>query len=111
MKNFEESQNVKYYKDPIEAAKGADVITTDTWVSMGDDEAESKIKALEPYQVNDEIISNAKNEAIFLHCLPAHRGEEVTESVIDGPNSVIYDEAENRLHVQKAIMLWCMNII
>ena len=108
---FEESNYVKYFSNPIEAAKGADVITTDTWVSMGDLEVEEKIKALEPFQVNSKVMSAAKKEAIFLHCLPAHRGEEVTAEVIDGAQSVIYDEAENRLHVQKAIMLYCMGII
>lgn len=106
-----ETEFVKYYTNPLEAAKDADVITTDTWVSMGDEGAESKIKALTPYQVNAEIMAKAKEAALFLHCLPAHRGEEVTTEVIDGEQSVIYDEAENRLHAQKAIMLWCMGII
>lgn len=109
--SFEESDFVTYFNDAKLAAKDADVITTDTWVSMGDDESAEKIKELEPFQVNKSVMLEAKENAIFLHCLPAHREEEVTSEVIDGPQSVIYDEAENRLHVQKAIMLWCMKVI
>lgn len=109
--NIKESEFVKHFTAPKEAAKDADVITTDTWVSMGDEGAEEKVKLLQPYQVNTDIMEEAKSDVIFLHCLPAHRDEEVTVDVIDGPKSVIYDEAENRLHVQKAIMLWCMNKI
>lgn len=103
--------NVILFDDPKEAVKNADCVTTDTWVSMGDADAEYKIGVLTPYQVNEELMSYAKNNAIFMHCLPAHRDEEVTSSVIDGKQSVIYDEAENRLHAQKAIMLWCLNKI
>jgi ornithine carbamoyltransferase len=107
-----ESQFVKYFENPQDAAKNADVITTDTWVSMGDEiETDKKKKALKPYQVNKELCKNAKENFIFLHCLPAHRGEEVTAEIIDGKNSVIYDEAENRLHAQKAVMLWCCGVI
>lgn len=92
-------------EDPIEAIKNADVVYTDTWCSMGqDDEKEVRIKAFGDYQVNKELFSHAKDDAIFLHCLPAYRGYEVTADVIDGPNSVIFDEAENRLHAQKAVM-------
>jgi ornithine carbamoyltransferase len=106
------TMNVKYFESATEAAKGADVITTDTWVSMGDQiENDKKKKLLKPYQVNKELVSHAKPDFIFLHCLPAHRGEEVTTEIIDGKNSVIYDEAENRLHGQKAIMLWCFGAI
>lgn len=93
--------------DPAEAVKGADVVMTDTWVSMGDEDAEERLKALCPYQVNANLMALAKPDAIFLHCLPAHRGEEVSAEVIDGPQSVIFDEAENRIHAQKAVLAWC----
>ena len=94
---------------PVEAAKNAHVITTDVWASMGQEE-EAKVReaAFADYQVNRDIMAEAHPDSIFLHCLPAHRGEEVTAEVIDGPRSRIYDEAENRLHVQKAVMEWCM---
>jgi len=95
--------------DPEEAAKDADVIYTDTWVSMGQEaEKEMRIKLFMPYQVNERLFSMAKKDAMFLHCLPAYRGLEVTEGVIDGPHSKVFDEAENRLHVQKAIMATLM---
>lgn len=95
--------------DPVEAIKDADVVYTDTWVSMGQEaEKEKRIKIFSPYQVNKELFSLAKSNALFLHCLPAYRGFEVTDDVIDGPNSVVFDEAENRLHVQKAIMVKLM---
>ena len=90
-----------------EAAVAADCIVTDTWVSMGDDERERRHNLLMPYQVNQRLMAEAKPDAIFMHCLPAHRGEEVTDAVIDGPHSVVFDEAENRLHAQKAILVWC----
>lgn len=97
-------------EDPAEAAKDADVIYTDTWVSMGmEAEKEERIKVFMPYQVNAELMKNAKEDAIFLHCLPAYRGYEVTEEVIDGKQSAIFDEAENRLHAQKAIMATLMS--
>ncbi|HHW49023.1 MAG TPA: ornithine carbamoyltransferase [Clostridiaceae bacterium] len=96
-------------EDPVEAIKDADVVYTDTWVSMGQEaEKEQRIKTFSPYQVNGKLFSLAKEDAIFMHCLPAYRGFEVTEEVIDGPQSVIFDEAENRLHVQKAIMALVM---
>ncbi|MBT5187836.1 MAG: ornithine carbamoyltransferase [Kordiimonadaceae bacterium] len=94
-------------KNPEEAVKDADCVITDTWVSMGDEDAEKRLKILEPYQVNRKLMAGAKSNALFMHCLPAHRGEEVSEKVIDGPQSVIWDEAENRLHIQKAILMWC----
>lgn len=91
--------------DPVEAVKGADAVYTDTWVSMGQEkEKEERIKMFKPYQVNKELLAFAKQDAIFLHCLPAYRGFEVTEDIIDGPQSAIFDEAENRLHAQKAVM-------
>lgn len=95
--------------DPEEAAKNADVIYTDTWVSMGqEDEKEMRVKIFMPYQVNEKLFSKAKKDAMFLHCLPAYRGLEVTEAIIDGPNSNVFEEAENRLHIQKAIMATLM---
>ena len=92
--------------DAAEAARGADVIVTDTWVSMGQDHAHNKLAAMAPFQVNDALMSEAKDDAIFLHCLPAHVGDEVTQSVIEGPQSVVFDEAENRIHAQKSVLLW-----
>ncbi len=94
--------------DPEAAADGADCVVTDTWVSMGDDERERRHNLLKPYQVNARLMAKAKPDAIFMHCLPAHRGEEVTDEVIDGPASVVFDEAENRLHAQKGILAWCL---
>lgn len=94
-----------------EAAEGATCIVTDAWVSMHDKDAASRHNLLKPYQVNESLMKKAKSDAIFLHCLPAHRGEEVTAGVIDGPQSVVFDEAENRLHAQKAILLHCFGLI
>ena len=93
--------------NPLEAAKTTDVVIADTFVSMGDTDADKRLKDLMPYQVTDAIMEAANSNAIFLHCLPAHRGEEVTASVIDGHQSAVFDEAENRLHAQKAIIRWC----
>lgn len=93
--------------DPEGAVKNADCVITDTWVSMGDKDGEHRHNLLKPYQVNAKLMSLAKPEALFMHCLPAHRGEEVTDEVIDGPQSVVFDEAENRLHAQKGILAWC----
>ena len=95
--------------DPFEAVKGADVVLADTWVSMGDLDHDERLEAFQPYQVNAELMKAARPDALFLHCLPAHRGEEVTEDVIDGPQSVVWDEAENRIHAQKAILAWCFS--
>lgn len=96
--------------DPTIAIKGADLVVTDTWISMHDLQSarERRHIQLRPYQVNKELLSHAKSDALFMHCLPAHRDEEATSDVMDGKNSVIFDEAENRLHIQKAIMRWCM---
>ena len=91
--------------DPVEAMKDADIVVTDTWVSMGQEEEKAeRLKVFTPYQIDKKMFSYAKDDAIFMHCLPAYRGYEVTEDIIDGPNSVIFDEAENRLHAQKAVM-------
>lgn len=96
-------------EDPFEAIKDADIVYTDTWVSMGqEDEKAERLKVFMPYQVNKEMFAQAKDDAVFMHCLPAYRGFEVTEDVIDGPQSVIFDEAENRLHAQKAVMATLM---
>ncbi|MBN8920845.1 MAG: ornithine carbamoyltransferase [Rhizobiales bacterium] len=94
--------------DPEAAVKNADCVVTDTWVSMGDKDAAKRHNLLQPYQVNSRLMAKADPDAIFMHCLPAHRGEEVTDAVIDGPNSVVFDEAENRLHAQKGILAWCL---
>ncbi|HRO01291.1 ornithine carbamoyltransferase [Nitrobacter sp.] len=94
--------------DPEAAVRGADCVVTDTWVSMGDKDGEHRHNLLRPYQVNAELMRLAKPDALFMHCLPAHRGEEVTDEVIDGPQSVVFDEAENRLHAQKGILAWCL---
>jgi len=93
--------------DPVAAVSGADCVVTDTWVSMGDRDRMHRHNLLRPYQVNAALMAKAKPDALFMHCLPAHRGEEVTDEVIDGPHSVVLDEAENRLHVQKGILTWC----
>ncbi|MGK2908516.1 MAG: ornithine carbamoyltransferase [Sphingobium sp.] len=95
-------------RDANEVARGADVIVTDTWISMGQEHAHNKLAAMMPYQVDVALMAQAKPGAKFLHCLPAHRGEEVTEDVIDGPQSLIWDEAENRLHAQKSVLLWAL---
>ncbi len=95
-------------EDPREAVDGADCVVTDTWVSMGDQPGESRHNLLKPYRVDDTLMACARPDAVFMHCLPAHRGEEVTASVLDGPQSVVWDEAENRLHAQKGILMWCM---
>lgn len=97
--------------DPFAAVKNSDCVITDCWVSMGDDEAQARHNLLAPYQVNERLMSEANDSSLFMHCLPAHRGEEVTNEVIDGPHSVVFDEAENRLHAQKGIMAWCMGAL
>jgi ornithine carbamoyltransferase len=94
--------------DPALAAKGADVLATDVWVSMGQDDAQDRRAALAPFQVNGELLALAAGDAIVLHCLPAHRGEEITSGVLDGPASVVWDQAENRLHAQKALLAWLL---
>jgi ornithine carbamoyltransferase len=94
--------------DPEEAVSGADCVVTDTWVSMGDKDGARRHNLLKPYQVNARLMAKAKADAVFMHCLPAHRGEEVTDEVIDGAQSVVFDEAENRLHAQRGILAWCL---
>ena len=100
---------IEITEDPVKAVKGADIIYTDVWASMGQEkEAADRKKKFIRYQVNSKLVKNAKDDYIFMHCLPAHRGDEVTDEICDSPNSVIFDEAENRLHVQKAIMALVM---
>ncbi len=105
---WERQGRVAVTDDPQAAVDGADCVFTDTFVSMGQTGREKRLERLAPYSVSGKLMSAAKPDALFLHCLPAHRGEEVDEAVIDGPQSVVWDEAENRLHVQKAILLWCL---
>ena len=106
------SQRFGIERDPVAAVSGADLLFADTWVSMHDAQSarERRHNLLRPYQVNDALMAHAKPDALFMHCLPAHREEEVTSSVMDGPNSVVFDEAENRLHAQKAILRWCLGV-
>ncbi|SDG85599.1 ornithine carbamoyltransferase [Pelagibacterium luteolum] len=96
--------------DPVEAISDADLVITDTWVSMGDTDEGERRRILKPYRVDTRLFSHAATDALFMHCLPAHRGDEVTDEVIDGPQSVVFDEAENRLHIQKAILCWAFGI-
>jgi len=102
---------VSVERDPVAAVAGADVVVTDTWVSMGQPHAGEKLAAMAPYQVNAALMAHARPGALFLHCLPAHRGEEVTDDVIDGAGSVVWDEAENRIHAQKSILRWAFGQI
>ncbi|GAB2177138.1 ornithine carbamoyltransferase [Dongia sp. agr-C8] len=102
---------VRISSNPHEAAKGADCIVTDTWVSMGDADTLDRTEQLRRFQVDDAMMKLAAPGAVFMHCLPAHRGDEMTASVIDGPQSVVWDEAENRLHAQQGILLWCLGVI
>jgi ornithine carbamoyltransferase len=98
-------------RDPRAAVAGADLVLADTWVSMGDKDADARLSALEPFRVDEPLMALAAPTALFMHCLPAHRGEEVTAGVIDGPASVVWDEAENRIHAQKSILAWCFGAI
>ena len=104
--------NVQIERDPAKAVLGADLVVTDTWVSMHDPESakERRHNQLRGYQVNEALMAQANADALFMHCLPAHRNDEVTSAVMDGPNSVVFDEAENRLHAQKAVMRWCLGV-
>ncbi len=103
--------HVEIFRDAAEAVHGADVVVTDTWVSMGQEHVHNKLAAMAPFQVNERLMAGANPDASFLHCLPAHRGEEATDAVLDGPQSLIWDEAENRIHAQKSILLWCFGLI
>ena len=101
--------DIRVGRDPEVAVRGAHCVVTDTWVSMGDKEGTRRHNLLKAYQVNARLMAKARPDALFMHCLPAHRGEEVTDDVIDGPQSVVFDEAENRLHAQKGILAWCFH--
>ncbi|CEJ15162.1 Ornithine carbamoyltransferase [bacterium YEK0313] len=105
-----EGADVTWSSDPYHAVEGADCIVTDCWVSMGDEDAGRRHNLLKAYQVNKQLMSAANSDALFMHCLPAHRGEEVTDEVMDGPQSVVFDEAENRLHAQKGVLAWCFGV-
>jgi ornithine carbamoyltransferase len=100
--------DIEAHHDAAKAIAGADVVVTDTWVSMGDSDKAARMAALPPYAVDEAMMARASKDALFLHCLPAHRGEEVTAAVIDGERSAVWDEAENRIHAQKAVLLWCL---
>jgi ornithine carbamoyltransferase len=102
---------IQLSNSPQEAVQGADMVITDTWVSMGDRDYDERVKAFEPFQVDGALMGLAGPDAVFLHCLPAHRGEEVTDEVIDGPSSLVFEAAENRIHAQKAVLAWCFGAI
>jgi ornithine carbamoyltransferase len=105
----ESGASVTITADPIVAASGADVLVTDTWTSMGqEDDGLDRVRPFRPFQLNADLLSKADSEAVVLHCLPAHRGHEITDEVIDGPHSAVWDEAENRLHAQKALLVWLL---
>ncbi|AVT40249.1 ornithine carbamoyltransferase [Plantactinospora sp. BB1] len=102
--------SVLVLRDPVEAVAGADVVATDTWTSMGqEDDGRDRFTAFQPYQVDQALLAGAAPEAVVLHCLPAHRGEEITDEVLDGPRSAVFDQAENRLHAQKALLAWLLD--
>jgi len=102
--------SVRVLRDPVEAAAGADVLATDAWTSMGQEtDGLDRITPFRPYQINAALLAAAKPHAIVLHCLPAHRGDEITDQVMDGPQSAVFDQAENRLHAQKALLVWLLN--
>lgn len=103
-----EGGDIRLSDSPEDGVEGADLVVTDTWVSMGDEDADMRRQVLLPFRVNAELMARANGDALFMHCLPAHRGEEVTDEVMDGPQSVVWDEAENRLHAQKGILSWCL---
>ena len=105
------SADIELIKSAKNAASRADCVITDTWISMGDDDNDERRESLKSYQVTAAIMAETKPTAIFMHCLPAHRGEEVEAAVIDGPKSVVWDEAENRMHAQKAILAWCLEVV
>ena len=100
--------DIRFTRDPVEAVSGAQIVVTDTWVSMGQAGGEAHVAAMQPYQVDGRLMAAARSDAVFLHCLPAHRGEEVTDEVIDSAQSAVWDEAENRIHAQKSVLRWAL---
>ncbi len=108
MLEIKKIQNIKIFESSISASKNTDCISTDTWFSMGQKKSQKKNNTLKPFQVNKKLLSYTKKNAIFMHCLPAHRGEEISHDILDHPKSVVWDEAENRLHTQKAVLTWCL---
>jgi len=108
MLELKKIKNIKIFDKPESASKNTDCIITDTWFSMGQKVSNKKRNILKPFQVNEKLLSYAKKNAIFMHCLPAHRGEEISKDILEHPKSVVWDEAENRLHTQKAILTWCL---
>jgi len=103
--------DIKLYHDADQAVVGAHCVVTDTWVSMNQEHRARGHNVFQPFQVNAELMAKADKDALFMHCLPAHRGEEVTDEVIDGKQSVVFDEAENRLHAQKSVLAWCLGAL
>ncbi|MDP9085143.1 MAG: ornithine carbamoyltransferase, partial [Pseudomonadota bacterium] len=101
-------RTIPIVRDAAAAAHRADVVVTDTWTSMGQSDSDNRVRAMAPYAVGEALMAEAGEQAVFMHCLPAHRGEEVSDAVIDGPQSAAWDEAENRLHAQKSLLLWCL---
>ena len=110
-KAAERGGRIEMMADPGAAVSGADAVITDTWVSMGDEDYDRRIAVFEPYQVDAALMAQAAPEAVFMHNLPAHRGEEVDDEVIDGPRSLVWDQVENRIHMQKAILMWCWELL
>jgi len=108
MKRISKIKNVKFFESAIDACKNSDCIMTDTWFSMGQKASEKKRELLKPFQVTNKLLSISKKKSIFMHCLPAHRGEEIEKNILEHPKAVVWDEAENRLHTQKAIINWCL---
>jgi ornithine carbamoyltransferase len=111
LERYQQRANISIAPTIEDAVSGANVVITDTWISMHHTDADERREIFQDYQVNSAVMALAHHEAIFMHCLPAHRGEEVTDAVMDGAQSVVFDEAENRLHAQKAILMWCFNIL
>ena len=109
MKQFSNNK-LRIFSNPNDAVKGADVIITDTWVSMGMNQNLNRLKKFKNFQLNSKLVNKTEKESFILHCLPAHRGEEITNEIIDGKNSLVWDEAENRLYTHQSILIWCLDL-